>query len=101
MQWNNTLRAALKVHSLARGRLMVFLYVAVVAIPAVALVYLGLTAFKKQRVAIGQLTSANLVLAGERLAADFERNAEGQSEGLLTDPAVRNIAARAHHSMTL
>jgi signal transduction histidine kinase len=101
MQWTSIIFEKCQRLFQSSNYLVVVLYLAVIGVPAVALVYLGFAAFNKQRMAIGQLTSANLVLAGERLASEVERDATGQAEYYLAHPTMLRICSRVHDLMSL
>src|SRR5437016_791506 len=75
MPWSSRLSGLMGSPIGVRERRVLVLYLVIIGIPTIALISFGFTAFEKQRVALRDLTRANLLLAGETLSADFEHQA--------------------------
>jgi signal transduction histidine kinase len=66
-------------------------YVAAIAIPTLALLYLQFESMKQQRAAMKALTASNLILSGEHLAAEIERSTTREIESTLYDDDLLRI----------
>jgi len=71
-------------------RRAIFVYLAVIVVPALVLLYLGLQSVKRQNEAISALQASNLRLSQERLAAELERRS-----ALVAETCLREAAAVA------
>ena len=73
------------------GRPAIWLYLIAIVGPTLALLFLGLQSVRRQRQAVASLTTSNLRLSGERVAASLEARVNKLAEVCLRDREIGRI----------